>query len=107
AQNSRVRAGPDRSAFPLAPACLPRVKWSCVRSFLWHRTRLGIPDLGGVLGNRAVAGELPGTGDVQDSLACPRVAVGAQLGQSAVCLEIGFEVRQVHVMVPMGQQGVP
>src|SRR5215467_5847763 len=40
---------------------------------LWHGTRLGIPDLGCVLSNRAVAGKLAGAGNVQNRLARPSV----------------------------------
>ena len=60
---------------------------------------LGVPDVGRVLGDRAVAGELPGAGHVQDRLARPGSRVGVERAQAAVRLEIGREVRQVHVVV--------
>src|SRR5215472_17421418 len=48
---------------------------------LWHRTGLRVPNLGGILGDRAIAGELPGTGDVEDGFARPLMLVGVQFGQ--------------------------
>src|SRR5215470_3803755 len=72
-----------------------------------HRTRLCIPDLGGILGNRAVARKFAGAGNVQDGLARPSVDVGVQLSQPVVRLEIGFQVCQVHVVVSVGQQRIP
>src|SRR5271166_5925404 len=69
-----------------------------------HRTWFRIPDLGGVLGDRAIARKLAGTGHVQDSLARPRVVVRVKLAEPLVRIEIGFEVRQMHVVVPLRQQ---
>src|ERR1700730_15807679 len=58
--------------------------WILLMAPLWHRTRLRIPNLGGVLRDRAVARELAGARDIEDGLACPSVAIGVQLGQPVV-----------------------
>src|SRR6516165_3806563 len=73
---------------------------------LGYRTGLGVPDLGSILGNRAIARELPGTGDIEDGFARPLMLVGVQFGQFVICLEIGVEVRQMHVVIASGQQHV-
>src|ERR1700730_667886 len=71
-----------------------------------HRARLGVPDIGRVLGNRAVARELPGAGHVEDGLARPRFRVRIQRAQAAIGLEIGCEIGKIHVVVAARQQGV-
>src|SRR5215469_129058 len=71
-----------------------------------HRTRVRIPDLGGILGNRAVARKFAGAGNIYDGLARPSVGVGVQLSQPVVRLEVGFTVCQVHVVVSVGQQRI-
>src|SRR5215472_6159883 len=72
-----------------------------------HRTRGCIPDLGGILGNRAVTRKFAGAGNIQDGLARPSVDVGVQLSQPVVRLQVGFQVCQVHVVVSVGQQRIP
>jgi hypothetical protein len=71
-----------------------------------HRARLGIPDAGGVLGDRAVARESSGTGNVQDRFARPSVLVGMQLGKPPVGVEIRLQIGQVHVKVATRQERV-
>src|SRR5262249_26313879 len=75
-------------------------------TFLRDRTRLRVPDGGRVLGDGAVAGELSRTGHVQDGLARPGIRVGIQLDQPLVGLQVGLEVRQVHVVVSVRQERV-
>src|SRR6516162_7152623 len=76
------------------------------RSSLGYRAGLGVPDLGGILGDRAIARELAGTGDIEDCFARPLMLVGVQAGQPVICLEIGVEVREMHEMITSGQQRV-
>src|SRR5271157_921892 len=71
-----------------------------------HRTGFCVPDLAGVLGDRAIAGELPGAGDIQNRLPRPSVAVRVQFTEPLIRREIGFEVRQVHVVVSIRQQRI-
>src|SRR5215831_4067959 len=106
ARNIRARAGPDRPACPLAPVCRPEVKPSFVQIPLSYRTRLRVPDLLRVLRDRAVAGEPPGAGDVEDRFARPPLRVCIDPAKLSIRVEIGFEVREMHVMVAMGQQRV-
>src|SRR6516162_1929420 len=73
-------------------------------SLLRHRAGLGVPDFGSILGDRTIARELPGTGNIEDGLARPCVAVAVQFGQPLVCLKIGFEVRQMHVVISIRQK---
>src|SRR5262249_47578757 len=47
-----------------------------------------IPDVGGILGDGAVAGEPPGAGHVQDRLAGPSLPIRIQLAQAPVRLEL-------------------
>src|SRR5947209_15080612 len=68
----------------------------------WARSR--IPNFGGVLGDGSVAGEFAGSGNVQYRLARPFVSVGIEIAKPLIRLEVGFEVRQMHVMVAMRQQ---
>ena len=65
-----------------------------------------VPDVGRVLGDGAVAGELARAGHIQDGLARPGVRVGIQLDQPLVRLQVGLQVRQVHVVVAVRQQRV-
>src|SRR6516225_6818790 len=71
---------------------------------LRYGTGLGIPDLGRVLGDGAVAGELAGPGDVQDRPARPPGLVRVEFAESPIGIEIGSEVGQVHVVVALGQE---
>src|SRR5215831_20451491 len=73
---------------------------------LRYRTRLHLPDVGGVLGDGAIAGELPGARQIQDGLARPGVSVGIQFYQPLVRLKIRREVCQMQVVIPMCQQRV-
>ena len=62
-----------------------------------------MPDFRRVLGDGAVTGKIAGTRDVQDGLLHPRLLIGVELEQPPVRRQIGREVRQVHVMVPILQ----
>src|SRR6516162_4606529 len=73
---------------------------------LGYRTGLGVPDLGGILGDRAIARELPGTGDIEDGFARPLMLVGVQVGQPVIRLEIGAEVGKMHEVITSCQQRV-
>src|SRR5271165_7351918 len=93
-----------------------RLRWQCSaltnanarrRPLSWQRARLHLPDLGGILSDRVVAGEFPAAGHVQDGLPCPCVAVGVQGRQLVVRLEIRLEVCKVHVPVSLGEQSIP
>ena len=75
-------------------------------TLLRHRARLRIPDRGRVLGDGAVAGEFSRAGHVEDGLARPAVRVGIQLDQPLVRIQVGLEVRQMHVMVAVRQERV-
>src|SRR5215469_13988114 len=76
------------------------------RSSLGYRAGLGIPDVGGILGDRTIARELPGTGDIEDGFARPLMLVGVQFGQPVIRLEIGVEIREMHEMITSSQQDV-
>src|SRR5262249_1304113 len=65
-----------------------------------------IPDAGRILGNGAVAGELSGTGHVDDRLTGPHVGIGVQLAESLLGLGVRRQVRQVPVVVAPLQQGL-
>src|SRR3954469_23222151 len=71
---------------------------------LRHLARIRIPNFGRVLGNGSVAGEFAGSGNIQYRLTRPFVSVGVEIAKPLIRLEIGFEVRQMHVMVAMSQQ---
>src|SRR5215471_10101550 len=70
---------------------------------LRHRAGFGGPDLAGVLGDGAVAGEPSGAGDVENGLARPVVRPGIELHQPPVRFEIGGEVGKMHVLVATPQ----
>src|SRR5215469_18656533 len=70
------QAGPDQP-LPASPS-------------LWHGTRLSIPDLCRVLGDRTVAGKLAGPCNIQNRLAGPCLAVRVQFAEPLIGVEIGF-----------------
>src|SRR5213083_1907807 len=72
----------------------------------WHGAGFRLPDVSRVFGDGAVAGKLPGAGDIKDGLACPSVTVRIQSDQPLVRLEIGLEIRQMHVVVSIRQERV-
>src|SRR2546422_7854115 len=78
---------------------------SCTMA-LRHRARLDVPDVSRVLGDRAVARELPGAGHVQDCPTRPSVRVRIEPAELRVGLEIGNEIREMHVVVAAREQGV-
>src|SRR5262245_58076377 len=55
-----------------------------LKTYLRNRARLRVPDVGRVLGDGAVTGELSRAGHVQDGLARPGVRVGIQIDQAPV-----------------------
>src|SRR5207245_2837829 len=89
AHNTPVQAALDRPAALLELACLrvgklPYVSILSLTSghySLRHGARLCIPDVGRILGDGAITGELPGTGDIQDRLTRPSRQVGVQFDQ--------------------------
>src|SRR5271166_2700020 len=68
---------------------------------LWYWTPSYTPNFVCVLGDRAIAGELPRAGHIQNGLARPLVGIGIQCAEPLVCLEVRLQVRQVHVMVAL------
>src|SRR5258705_415832 len=66
---------------------------------LGDRAGPGVPDLGRIFGDGAVAGEPARCGHVQDCLMCPSVPVAVESNQSPVGLEIGAQGCEVHVVV--------
>src|SRR5262249_13224602 len=80
----------------LAPANAP----------LRYRARLGVPDAGRVFSDGAVAGELARAGHVQDGLTGPDVGTAIQLDQLSIRVQVGLQIRQVHVVVAVRQQRV-
>src|SRR6516165_5809016 len=75
-----------------------------LRSRYWTGFRL--PYVDGVLLDRPVARKLSRTPDIQNGLARPVVRVGVRIQQALVCLTVRSEVRQVHVVVSMGQERI-
>ena len=54
---------------------------------LRRRAWLHLPNVDGILGNGAVAGELPRAGDIRDSLACVPIRVGLERQHALIRLE--------------------
>ncbi len=81
-----VHGSLNRSEGPTFPRSLaPRFRWleaGGVRRGLVDGTRLGAPDVGRVLADRPIAGELSGAGDIEDRLASPAIAVRIQVGDA-------------------------
>src|SRR5207247_10299796 len=69
----------------------------------WHRARLGVPDLGRVLVDGAIAGELARPGDVEDGLACRPLLLRVELEEPPVRLQLGGQVGLPHIMVGAGE----
>src|SRR6516225_11465713 len=76
------------------------------QSSLGYRAGLGVPDLGGILGDCAVAREFARARHIQYCLARPLMLVGVQPSQLVIGLEIGMEVRQMHEMIASAQQHI-
>src|SRR5689334_14208782 len=72
-----------------------------------HRTSFYAPNLGRILRDGSIAGKLAGAGHVQDALSRPLARVAIEFTQSLLRLEIRRQVREVHVVVSMGQQRFP
>src|SRR5436190_8934357 len=73
---------------------------------LGHRAWPRIPDFRGVLGDRAVAGKCSRAGNVQDRRASPAVRVSVEREQLPIGLQVRGQIRQMHVVISMRQQGV-
>src|SRR6516225_3662725 len=69
-------------------------------------TGFRLPYVDGVLLDRPVARKLSRTPDIQHGFARPVVRVGVRIQQALVCLTVRSEVRQVHVVVSTGQEGI-
>src|SRR5215831_9846582 len=68
-QSKYSRSSRDRSTSISLGAGLPASGEIAIRLvLLCHRARFGVPNLGGVLGDRAVARKFPGAGDIQNRL---------------------------------------
>src|SRR5580658_10671600 len=63
-----------------------------------HWARLHLPDVSGVFSDCAVTRELSRAGYIQDGFLCPCVLVVIQLGEALMRLDVGRQVRQVHVV---------
>jgi hypothetical protein len=55
---------------------LSAAKEFCRYGRLGHRARLDLPNLGCIVGDCAIARELPGSRDIQDGRECPFVRIG-------------------------------
>src|ERR1700730_18535971 len=73
---------------------------------LRYRAGLRLPDFRRVLRDGPVAGELARARDIEDRLARPCIAIRVQRAERPVRLQIGRQVRAVHVMVAVFQQRV-
>ena len=73
---------------------------------LWNRTRFCLPNFLGVFGDSSVAGKFPGRRHVQNRFLRPCVLIGIQLDQFLVRFEIGFQIRQVHIVIAVRQERV-
>src|SRR5579872_715389 len=73
---------------------------------LRYRAGLNLPYVPCILCYSSVARKLARGGDIQDRFTCPFLWIRKQSSQFGVCLEIGFKIRQVHVMVAMGEKNV-
>src|SRR5215470_8752568 len=83
-ERTGARAPPLRSGPPASPSGRLRRATGRRVAALAHRARLGAPDLGGVLGDGAVARERPGAGDVLDRPARPFLGIRVGLEQPPV-----------------------
>src|SRR5260370_24886591 len=83
-----------------------RVKCPFASSFLWDRARFRVPDLGRVLGDGAIAGELPGAGDIQNRFVPPRIALCVEFAKPLIRISVRSAVGVVQVVVDMLKQRV-
>src|SRR5262245_36082103 len=74
--------------------------------WLAHRRRFRAPDVSCVFRNGAIAGELPGPGDVVDGLRGPRWPVAVERRHLLLRLHVTRQVGEVHVEVALGQERV-
>jgi hypothetical protein len=58
------------------------------------------------LGDCPIARELPRAGHIQNCLPCPRVGVRRELAEPLIGIEIGIEIRQMHVAATVLKQRV-
>src|SRR5262249_2673046 len=68
-------------------------------AILRHRTRRGLPNLSRVLSDGAVAGETTGARHVDDRLSGPAIGIRIQGSHPSLRLDVGLEVRQMHIVV--------
>src|SRR5262249_28174873 len=98
-----------RSTFPWALVSRPAARSPApLRQsvFLGYGAWFRLPDLGCILVNRAVARELSGTGHIQNGFLRPGGAIGIKIPEPVLSLTIRPEIRQVHVVIAIGQQGI-
>src|SRR5271166_4547497 len=91
--------GSRREALARPPTPLPQGERGSRR---WMGLRA--PNLVGVLLDRAVAGEFARAGDVENALLRPFVRFAIEVAKGAVRLEVGRQIRQMHIGVAMGQK---
>ena len=83
-----------------------RLKVFVVVFILFGQKWFGVPNLPGILGNGAVAGEPARCGNVQNHLACPCRLVGIQFPQPLMGLGVTGEVGQMPVVVAVLHQRI-
>src|SRR5919201_5390744 len=81
---------------------VPSLCWS-----LLHWTGLRLPDVGGVLRDGAVAGELAGVAHIEDRLAHPRVGLCVQGADLFLGLDVCRQVGEVPIVVAVREEHVP
>src|SRR5580658_8872441 len=96
--------GRGRPGSPWAPAGPPAVRFAPSASVLRHRAWLHSPDLAGIFGDGAIARKLSGRRDIQNGFARPLVAVRVEFAQSLLRLDVRRQVRQMHVVIALGQK---
>src|SRR5260370_35261172 len=74
--------------------------------FLEHWAWFHLPNLACVFRNRAIARKLPGAGDVQNCFLRPCAGFGIERTEPFLCLAIRGQVRQVHVVIALGQKRI-
>src|ERR1700693_1873198 len=105
-QNNRVLAWPSRPASLWERAGQRAVRYSQMDVSLRHWARLHLPDVSRVFCDRPVTRELSRARYIQDGFLCPSILIGIQFTEVLMRLDVGRQVRQVHVVIPVRQQRV-
>src|SRR5271166_3423337 len=77
------------------------------RSWLVHRAWLRSPDVGRIFPDRAIAGELAGMSHIENRPARPGFGLSIELTDLLLGSHVGREVRKMHVVIAVRQQGIP